>query len=354
MKNSVIRSCTLGLLAGAVCLLLGCSFKEIWTAEVTAGPELTASPTSTPTLSPTPVPTSTPKPTAIPTLPPIPEPTPCGLLSWRESKRFTEEGVEQGDNYYRSSNISITIETISDKKSKYSNRKLAGYVADIYIKDITSFRHGYAKKAFTAGGYKSIENLSQLYDAVLALSGDFCDEGKNCLVIWNGELIFRSQKFTRDLCVLYKDGTIEVYAPNEIDVEAIMEKEPWQSWSFGPILLDKKGRAAKTFNLPDSIAGRNPRAVLGYYEPGHYCFVCIDGRKSDYSAGLSIKELAQFMEDLGCTAAYNLDGGITAQIAFMGERLNHPKRDRSLRDILYIVDSIEALSTEDTVEGAAE
>lgn len=348
MKAFVGRLARVAVLMGALLLLPGCTLEGAQEVELVATPESTATPTPTAT----PEPTATPDPTVIPTLPPIPEPTPCGLLSWKESGRFTEEGVEQGEDYYKSPNISITITTISENKSEYTGRSLTGFIADIYIKDITSFRHGYAKGSFSAGGYKRLEALSKSYDAILAMSGDFCHKGKNCVVIHDGELVQDSGKYTLDLCVLYKDGTVEVYAPEDIDVEAIMAKDPWQSWNFGPILLNKKGMAAKKFNLPDSISSRNPRAALGYYEPGHYCFVCIDGRKSNYSMGLSIEEMAQFMEDLGCKVAYNLDGGLSAQIAFMGEQLNNPIDERRVRDILYIVDRVETLEAED-VETAA-
>lgn len=348
MKALMGRVAMVAVLICTLLLVSGCTPEKVQEVEATA------TPTNTPTPTATPDPTPTPEPTPIPTLPPIPEPTPCGLLSWRESWRFTEEGVESGDDYYKSPNISITVETVHEAKSTYSGRSLTYFVADIYIKDVTSLRRGFAKGDFSAGGFKSIQKMAKMYSDILVMSGDYTSKKTNCLVIHNGELVHDTGTYTRDLCVLYRDGTLETYAPEDIDVETIMAGDPWQSWSFGPILLNKKGMAAKKFNLPDSISGRNPRAVLGYYEPGHYCFVCVDGRQSKYSLGLSISELAQLMEDLGCKAAYNLDGGLTAQIAFGGKRLNDPVGDRSLRDVLYIVDSTEAMETESAETGATE
>ena len=131
---------------------------------------------------------------------------------------------------------------------------------------------------------------------------------------------------------------MEMYSPGEIDKEAILAKAPWQSWNFGPILLDENGDPAESFNLPDASAGRTPRTVIGYYSPGHYCLLVVDGRQQGYSLGLSMKELAAFMADLGCKAAYNLDGGISAQIAYMGERINHPGKDRNLRDVILLLE----------------
>lgn len=339
MFGSVKKLLASVLLAGALLLLVGCTpEKGIQTVEATIGPAATE--------SPSPTPTATPVPTALPTLPPLPEPTPCGLLSWRESGRFTEGEVEQGKDFYRSANISVTVKTVSVNRSEYTNRSLTYYMADIYIKDVTSLRRGFAKGSFTAGSSRSIVNMAKMYSNILVMSGDQTSRKINCLVIHDGELVFDSGEYTRDLCVLYRDGTIETYAPEDIDVETILAKDPWQSWSFGPILLDKKGRAAKTFNLPDHISARNPRAVLGYYKPGHYCLIVVDGRRSGHSLGLNIYELAEFVEDFDFTAAYNLDGGLTAQIAFGGKRLNQPVNDRSVRDVLYIVDSTESMEAQ--------
>lgn len=337
MKGWIKKVCLLWSLGAVIGLLLCCTPQKE-EAEITfSAPPSTETPAPTPTAAPTPTPT--PVPTALPTLPPIPEPTPCGLLSWREGWRFTEEGIEKGDEYYRSPNVSITISTVHYAVSDYTDRSLTYYMADIYLKDVTCLRRGFARDTFTGGSSRSIENMAKKYSNILVMSGDQTSAKMDCLVIHDGELVYDRGTYTRDLCVLYKDGTVETYAPEDIDKEAILARDPWQSWSFGPILLDSKGRAAKTFNLPDHISSRNPRAVLGYYEPGHYCFIVIDGRRSGHSLGLTISQLAQFMEDLGCTAAYNLDGGLTAQIAFMGKRLNRPVGDRSVRDVLYIADT---------------
>ena len=57
------------------------------------------------------------------------------------------------------------------------------------------------------------------------------------------------------------------------------------------------------------VANRNPRTGIGYFEPGHYCLVVVDGRDGDSAPGASIEEFASVFESLGCTQAYNLDGG---------------------------------------------
>jgi hypothetical protein len=88
----------------------------------------------------------------------------------------------------------------------------------------------------------------------------------------------------------------------------------------------------------------NPRSVIGYYEPGHYCFVQVDGRgtKSKLepgkkNKGLTLANLSKFMEELGCKAAYNLDGGKTSQLYFNGSVISTPENGgRKLGDIVLV------------------
>lgn len=84
----------------------------------------------------------------------------------------------------------------------------------------------------------------------------------------------------------------------------------------------------------------NPRSAIGYYEPGHYCFVLVDGRQQGYSKGMTLKALSQLFYDLGCVDAYNLDGGQTAVMAFDGKLASHPyEGGRKTSDILYIAET---------------
>ncbi|MBQ8886475.1 MAG: phosphodiester glycosidase family protein [Candidatus Gastranaerophilales bacterium] len=57
-----------------------------------------------------------------------------------------------------------------------------------------------------------------------------------------------------------------------------------------------------------SIAGKNPRTAIGYTKDNVMIMVTVDGRKEG-STGVTLKELANIMKDLGCYEAINLDGG---------------------------------------------
>ena len=85
----------------------------------------------------------------------------------------------------------------------------------------------------------------------------------------------------------------------------------------------------------------NPRTAIGIVDELHYLFVVSDGR-TNASEGLSLRELAEFMQSLGADIAYNLDGGGSSTMVFNGKVINNPTtngksiKERSVSDIVYI------------------
>ena len=86
------------------------------------------------------------------------------------------------------------------------------------------------------------------------------------------------------ICALYSDGTMDTFDAKDYRIDDIKAKDPVQVWSFGPVLLDEDGTVRDKYQVSSTVAQRNPRSAVGYYEPGHYCFVVVDGRQK-HSAG---------------------------------------------------------------------
>ena len=126
---------------------------------------------------------------------------------------------------------------------------------------------------------------------------------------------------------------------NEFNMDDAVRDGAYQAWGFGPMLL-KDGQPMTEFDC--SINSRNPRSVLGYYEPGHYCFVAVSGRRGDppvgEGRGMTTAELSKLMYDLGCKEAYNMDGGATSMLFFDGKLVNVPAggEGRKCSDMIYI------------------
>ena len=155
-------------------------------------------------------------------------------------------------------------------------------------------------------------------------------------MVKNGEVLreIDDGRHRHDTCVLRKDGSMVMLEAEEASVERILAMDPWQTWIFGPPLLDENGKAKEAFVT--NVMPTNPRTAMGYYAPGHYCFVVVDGRRDGYSTGMTLIEMARFMETLGCASAYNLDGGGSSVMWFNGKEANRPSAIRELTDVVYI------------------
>lgn len=247
-----------------------------------------------------------------------------------------ETTVEE-DGRYANNKVSVTVtkgtRTEGDDLITY-------YVADIYVKSALSIKTAFAKDTYGVGYYERIKPIAERHNAIIAISGDFygafgSKEEIYNFVLRNG-MIYSPTVSSGDVAVLYADGELAVYSPKELDIDELIDRGAWQAWNFGPTLV-KNGKIPEKFNATSYINKKHPRCGIGYYEPGHYCFVVVDGRQDGYSSGATIQEFAEIFESLGVTNAYNLDGGRSAAMVMYGEYVNTPwEGGRSLCDIIYI------------------
>ena len=248
---------------------------------------------------------------------------------------FTDE-IVSAENSYTSPDVSINISTVTVGEGAYSSQC---HIADIYIGQIENFQTYFATGSYGYYAEQSALGIDEDSGALIAINGDYCNNQTSGFLVRNGELYF-SEQTSNDICVLYKDGTMATYAPDEYVVEDELQKNVYQVWKFGPKLLDADGVPMTTFNTSSPIKWENPRSAIGYYEPGHYCFVVVDGRQDGYSYGLRIPELAAIFEELGCTEAYNLDGGGSAVMVFNHEKYSRQSNGgRDLGDIIYVAET---------------
>ncbi len=292
------------------------------------------------------VPAATPTPEGdLPAIAPVATPDPNDLLKGKYADRFTRGGVVRDGNSYKSENVSVTLEKVETGKVTY-------YVADIYVRDVTCLRTAVALEHIDFNRMPTLE-MATLNGAVAAISGDyFAFRKSGNVAVRNGREWIRKEPLASDILVLYTDGTMEAYcAYNDPDLDAIYARGPYQIWCFGPVLLTG-GEVPKSYNT--TVGGLNPRAAIGYYEPGHYCFVLVDGRQKNYSVGMTIPELSNLFYSLGCELAFNLDGGDTAVMTFNDEVASHPEggEARDVSDIIYVAEPLLSASYLEQPQGA--
>lgn len=236
-------------------------------------------------------------------------------------------------NSYNSDNIQFTTEKVEIGSGI---DKITYYISDIYVTNVK-----YLKSAFATGEYgknlrEATLKTAEDNNALMAINGDFYGNSDIGVVIRNG-ILYRSDVYDADICVLFTDGTMKTYTPEAFDAEEVISQGAWQAWIFGPQLLDGKGNILSTFNSTVYLSKEHPRTAIGYVEPGHYVFVVVDGRDIGYSKGVTLSELGQIMVDAGCVTAYNLDGGKSSAMVYGEGYVNQPAEGgRTVSDIIYI------------------
>lgn len=294
------------------------------TPPVTLQPEITPGPSQTPDITNEPIETE-----------PIPAET-DNRTEWQKkfADKFTDD-IVRTDNSYSSRNVSVTIDTFS---GTYNGYYQTYYVADIYIAGIENFKTYFANNQFVYYGAQDAETMARNSGAIISMNGDYCNNQKYGILVRNGE-VYYDDPMEFDLCVLYYDGTVETYSPSEYVPADVIEAGAYQTWKFGPKLLDENGKAMTSFNTTYVVEKEEaPRSGFGYYEPGHYCFVVADGRQS-HARGMVLTEFAKLFEDLGCVRAYNMDGGASSVLTFNGSKYNIPSGYRELGEILLIAET---------------
>ena len=218
------------------------------------------------------------------------------------------------------------------------------YVADIHVRSAEQLQRAFAGGKWN-GGTRKIAEIATENNAILAITGDSAQNFVSGWVVANGEIQRDKLNRKRDLFVIWRDGSAQGFHGGEVTQEELEAQADsmWQAFLFGPILLDEDGVAYMDFS-ESNVTNHNPRAAIGYYEPGHYCFVQVDGRDTKSaleqgarSQGMTLEELALFMEELGCSAAYNLDGGRSAALWFNGKVIStQADSGRRIGDIVLL------------------
>ena len=218
------------------------------------------------------------------------------------------------------------------------------YVADIQLGEGTDLKAAFADDAFGSNIIEYASSIAQENNAIFAINGDYYGFREDGIIIRNG-VIFRDEPARTGLAI-YEDGHMEVYDETETSAEELLAAGVYHTLSFGPALVDD-GEIVEGIDTVEvdtnfgnhSIQGSHPRTGIGMISENHYVFVVVDGRSKGYSRGVTVTEFAQIFEELGCTEAYNIDGGGSSTMYYNGELVNNPlgkNKERETSDILYI------------------
>lgn len=258
-----------------------------------------------------------------------------------ERQTIEETGTIEGKqavvtkNSYESEDIAINITT----KCEYDTKI---YIADVTVSDVSFLRAGLANGVFGRNIKETTSDIAKENNAIFAINGDFYGFRDSGPVIRNG-VLYRSNKRSgsNDVLAVYNDGSFVTMKEENVDAQNLLDSGVLQLFSFGPTLVDNGQISVSANQEVEQSMNSNPRTAIGMISPLHYVFVVSDGRTSE-SAGLSLAQLAAVMQDAGCQCAYNLDGGGSSTMWFMGDVVNNPTTngnsisERKVSDIVYI------------------
>lgn len=238
------------------------------------------------------------------------------------------------ENSYFDGYISITL-------TEYREHNTAIYVADIRITDPLYLKTAFAKDAYGRNIREKTSEMAESHNAILAINGDYYGSREKGYVLRNGQLFRSKGSSSREDLVIWPDGSFEIISEKTTSANSLLSAGAWQVLSFGPALVQNSKISVDVNEEVGQATYSNPRTAIAIIEEGHYLMVVSDGR-TDRSDGLTLYQLAGFLQSLGATTAYNLDGGGSSTMWFNGRVVNEPVNhgstvsERSVSDIVYI------------------
>jgi len=181
----------------------------------------------------------------------------------------------------------------------------------------TSFNKFHFKIEYNKPDLRKTSSFGEINNAVAALNGSYFDMDSIAGVVYlevNDSVINRTRsaklKWAKPDSII--NGAVIITNENKITIQAVKPDEFYETSKeekavlvSGPVLLLN----SKKINLADMkfVTNRHPRTFL-CTTGNDILFIAVDGRSSK-AEGMNLIEAQDFLLDLGCISAINLDGG---------------------------------------------
>lgn len=266
--------------------------------------------------------------------------------------RDTERGDDSGDTPLSPSDDRIVamadevIGTYTDERialtvTTHRIERTQVYVADVRLSSLDYLRTAFAENTYGKNIKQTTSAIAAQHNAILAINGDFYGARNDGYVVRDGVIYRDITGRYEDGFAIMENGSFTIFDDLQITAQELVANGARDVFAFGPGLLENGKITVDTHTEVGISMSSNPRTAIAMIEPLHYLLVVSDGRTSE-SAGLSLYELAAFLQSLGADTAYNLDGGGSSTMVFQGEVINKPTHsgkkieEREVSDIVYI------------------
>lgn len=249
-----------------------------------------------------------------------------------KAEQYTENGYEDE---------SIRVKT--EHQEMDDGTKI--HIAYVQIADPSQLRTGVVNpEKLGSSKTASVSALAKKYNAVIAINGDnYVDKPEKTTFEYRMTNKIRSKtNRTKDILVIDDQGDFHLFPksqgikefPNELKK---MDRKLVNAFTFGPALVIDGELMEIDENYGYNPHGREPRAAIGQMGPLSYVLVVVEAKDRSGSSGFSQTKLGEFMHELGCKQAFNLDGGNSAEMVFGDQVIKGMAGgdERGLSDIIY-------------------
>ncbi len=222
------------------------------------------------------------------------------------------------------------------------------YYALITVKDPSQIRTAPADgRSFVSGVRIPGPTIAKRVNAVLAVNGDYCaaftGNKRENYILRQGTVFQDTSEDGLDLLLIDEDGDFHVLPRSSenrtADKTVIGGKRVINAFQFGPALVIDGQKVPDEELLdpthsPDAASPESrwpQRMCIAQIGPLQYMAICCRN-------GLdlcTLRDLAMSLAD--CRVVYNLDGGDSTQMMFLGQKINNVKKDQNLRAITDII-----------------
>ena len=262
---------------------------------------------------------------------------------WALPLDFTPGCEPKADQYTENGYEDESIRVKTEHQEMDDGTKI--HIAYIQIADPSQIRTGVVNpEKLGSSKTASVSALAKKYNAVIAMNGDnYVDKPEKTTFEYRMTNKIRSKtNRTKDILVIDDQGDFHLFPksqgikefPNELKK---MDRKLVNAFTFGPALVIDGELMEIDENYGYNPHGREPRAAIGQMGPLSYVLVIVEAKDRSGSSGFSQTKLGEFMHELGCKQAFNLDGGNSAEMVF-GDQIikGMPGGDeRGLSDIIY-------------------
>ena len=247
------------------------------------------------------------------------------------SEERAEAVITENSYYDGDISIEITEERVGETTV---------YIADVHLASADHVKTAFADNIYGRNVTDTTSDIAESVNAILAVNGDFYGAQQSGYVIRGGVLYRSAAKKGAEDLVIDADGSFGIIRESEITAQALLDSGARDVLSFGPALVENGEISVSVNDEVGRAKASNPRTAIAVIDELHYLFVVSDGRTNE-SEGLSLYELAAYLQSKGVQTAYNLDGGGSSTMVFNGRVVNNPTsgrsiRERSVSDIVYV------------------